>query len=505
VSDLPKGWAEAKIEEIAEYNPKHSKDLADDLPISFVPMPVVSESSPNIGTHGTRRYGEVRKGYTHFANGDVLVAKITPCFENGKAAIASGLVNGIGCGSTEFHVLRPTKAILPELLYHYLHRGQFRKDAKSQMTGTAGQLRVPSDLIKELPIPLAPLNEQKRIVAKLDELLPKVESCKQRLEKIPLILKRFRQSVLAAAISGKLTEKWRNTNSLLSGKEIYEQALMNKPQQASKRSRATKGIFVDRPDFEIPASWELYRVRELISAGIIIDLQDGNHGELYPRKEEFGEVGVPYLTAENVIDDRVNLDTAPKLRPEKAKLLRIGFAKGDDVILTHNATVGRVGILPPGVDSVILSTSTTYYRVNKKYYMPEFLALVLRSSLFQAQLAGIMEQTTRNQVSITKQVEFFVPLLSLEEQAQVVRTIPRFLEYIKLATDRFIMAEQQISNLIDSVLSQAFSGTLVAQDPSDEPASILLERLKASSATTTNGSKPKRTKLSKESTVSASV
>jgi type I restriction enzyme S subunit len=399
-----------------------------------------------------------------------------------------------------------TKVIIPKqinrgFIYYLLKSPLFQRAITS--FERSAQDGFNKDDLQKIIIPLAPLNEQKRIVAKLDELLPKIEACRQRLEKIPTILKRFRQSVLAAAVSGTLTEEWRQTATFPSGKAIYEQALKTNSQNTSKRSKATKGVFIERPDFEVPASWELYRVRELIASGIIIDLQDGNHGELYPRKEDFGETGIPYLTAENVIDDRVNLGSAPKLKKEKAKLLRIGFAKGRDVILTHNATVGRVGILPTGVGDVILSTSTTYYRVNETYLLPEFLSLVLRSTLFQAQLAGIMEQTTRNQVSITKQVEFFVPLLSLEEQTQIVKTVPKFLEYLKSATDRFDDAERHINRLVDSVLSQAYSGTLVPQDPADEPASALLERISSASCNERNGSQPKRTRKSKEASVSA--
>jgi len=213
MNELAAGWTKVLLSEVIEYNPKHPKDVSDLTPVSFVPMAVISESSAMIGEHEQRPLGQVRKGYTHFADGDVIIAKITPCFENGKAAIADNLVNGIGCGTTELHVLRPTGAVLKEYLYHYLHREGFRKEAKAHMTGTAGQLRVPSEYLKNLEIPLAPLNEQKRIVSKLEEIIPKIETCKLRLDKIAGtinvgktrgLLDRMVDSVLAVAFRGEL-------------------------------------------------------------------------------------------------------------------------------------------------------------------------------------------------------------------------------------------------------------------------------------------------------------
>ena|SRR6202011_5004087 len=97
---------------------------------------------------------------------------------------------------------------------------------------------------------------------------------------------------------------------------------------------------------DFPATWAWLKIRELVGLGAIFDVQDGNHGELYPRTEDFGEIGVPYISAEHVINDRVQIASAPRLKQEKAKQVRVGFAKANDVILAHNATVGRVAILP---------------------------------------------------------------------------------------------------------------------------------------------------------------
>src|ERR1019366_1935191 len=180
------------------------------MPISFVRMAAVSESNPQFDSLEVRKLGEVRKGFTHFAEGDVLFAKITPCMENGKGAVAAGLRNGLGCGTTEVHVIRPLAGIPPYFLYYFLAQTKIRGLAKDSFTGTAGQSRVPTSFIEQLEVPLAPLPEQQRIVAKLEKLLPKLDECQDRLTRISIVLKRFRQSVLAAACSGRLTADWRD-------------------------------------------------------------------------------------------------------------------------------------------------------------------------------------------------------------------------------------------------------------------------------------------------------
>src|SRR5439155_17420104 len=151
-----------------------------------------------------RPFSEVRKGFTAFRDGDVIMAKITPCMENGKAAITRNLENGLGFGSTEFHVIRPTAAVLPEFIYYFVRQESYRKQAESEMTGSVGQKRVPADFLVRTGFALPPFAEQQRIIGKLEELLGRTKIANQRLVCLPTILKAFRQSVLAAGCSGRL-------------------------------------------------------------------------------------------------------------------------------------------------------------------------------------------------------------------------------------------------------------------------------------------------------------
>ena len=157
-----KGWGLTTLGECCELNPKRPRDIDDELMVSFVPMPAVSEDG-KIDCSEIKPYKEVRKGFTYFAENDVLFAKITPCMENGKGAVAKGLEGGIGSGSTEFHVLRPIVGKSnPYWLYILTMFEAFRVGARKVMTGTGGQLRVPIAYLKDYPISLPPIELQDR-------------------------------------------------------------------------------------------------------------------------------------------------------------------------------------------------------------------------------------------------------------------------------------------------------------------------------------------------------
>ena len=163
-------WAKAILGEICSVNPRFDRAQRPDAetPFSFVPMAAVDEVAGVIVAPEVRPYRSVAKGYTAFRDGDVLFAKITPCMENGKSAIAENLVGGLGFGSTEFHVLRPGPRLDRNFLFHMVRLPEFRRQAKAQFTGTAGQQRVPTTFLQNFTLPLPPLEEQRRIVDILD-------------------------------------------------------------------------------------------------------------------------------------------------------------------------------------------------------------------------------------------------------------------------------------------------------------------------------------------------
>lgn len=160
---------EVKLHEVADVNPRAVSELSDNYVVSFLPMAAVNAGEMTANDVETRQFGDVKKGYTPFQDGDVLVAKITPCFENGKIAQAK-LSRPYGFGSTEFHVLRPhSERLDARFLTHYLKKPHIRQQGARRMTGSAGQRRVPENFLTDLIIPLPPLPEQRRIAAILDK------------------------------------------------------------------------------------------------------------------------------------------------------------------------------------------------------------------------------------------------------------------------------------------------------------------------------------------------
>lgn len=157
------------ISDVAEVNPRIPRELQEnpELSVTFLPMSQVSELGC-VQPNETRPLGEVLRGFTYFEDGDVLIAKITPCMENGKAAYVENMTNGIGFGSTEFHVLRPSERMLGKYLFYMVWNPFFRHVAEGSMTGSAGQKRVPSKFFDRFEIPLPSLEEQRRVVQILD-------------------------------------------------------------------------------------------------------------------------------------------------------------------------------------------------------------------------------------------------------------------------------------------------------------------------------------------------
>ena len=165
---LPLIWQWSQIAEIGAISPR--TNVPDSLTASFVSMPMISDEYGIEHEHQPRPWATIKKGYTHFAEGDVGLAKITPCFENGKSTVFRNLTGGVGSGTTELHVVRPL-FVNPDYITVFLKCPYFIETGVNRMTGTAGQKRVPTEYFANSPFPLPPLPEQHRIVAKVDELM----------------------------------------------------------------------------------------------------------------------------------------------------------------------------------------------------------------------------------------------------------------------------------------------------------------------------------------------
>jgi len=180
------GWQSKPLAEVCQIKPPKAEarqKISGKELVSFVPMEALGIDQKVLVPKQTKPLEDVAGSYTYFADGDVLLAKITPCFENGKLGIADSLTNGIGFGSSEYIVFRPSPAVDKEWLYYFLSRQSFREEGAARMSGAVGHKRVSKEFIESYPTPVPPLPEQHRIVAILDEAFDGIATAKATAEK----------------------------------------------------------------------------------------------------------------------------------------------------------------------------------------------------------------------------------------------------------------------------------------------------------------------------------
>ncbi|GFM33720.1 restriction endonuclease subunit S [Desulfovibrio subterraneus] len=496
-SNIPNGWAWASIEQVSQLNPKHPKAIEDNTEISFVPMASISDITGEIVASEIRTLGSVRKGYTHFCDGDVLFAKITPCMENGKSAVASGMRNGMACGSTEFFVFRP-EGIVPEFLHRFLRQHSFRKEAEYQMTGAVGQQRVPRSYLESYKLPLPPLNEQRRIADKIDALQAKSRRTREALETVKPLLEKFRQSVLAAAFRGDLTAEWRKQNpNMEPASRLLEriraerrvrweeaelakmQAKGVKPKNDKWKEKYEEPAPVDTEGLpELPEGWCWASTSE--SCAIVVDC----HNKTAPYKED----GIPLIRTTNVRNGKINLSATMFVdEPTYQYWSRRCIPLPGDIIFTREAPMCEVGMIPEEV-MLCMGQRMMLLRADDNNLRKNFLLYALQAPhiIEFAQRVGVGMGVKHLRVRDVENLP--IPLAPIAEQKQLEIILTRTIELHEKLLEIVEGTSSPLNNLDQSILAKAFRGELVPQDPNDEPASVLLERIKAERETS-NGNK----------------
>lgn len=200
-----------------------------------------------------------------------------------------------------------------------------------------------------------------------------------------------------------------------------------------------------------------FTIEELLASGAIIAHKDGNYGSYYPRVEEFGTEGVPFLTAKSLREGYVDIAGAPRLGDVRADQLPFGFIQTDDVLLSHNATIGRVAIVPPHTGRLLVGTSLTYFRLNPEKLLPRYLAVYFAGSDFQNQLVAVMSHSTRNQVPITAQRKLHVEVPPLAEQKAIAEVLG--------ALDDKIELNRRMNTTLEAMARALFQSWFVDFDP----------------------------------------
>lgn len=465
--DLPEGWASARIADVFEVNPRKpaADHVREGMPVSFVPMSAVDAERGVITTPEERPFGAVRKGYTAFADGDVLLAKITPCFENGKAAVATSLRNGLGFGSSEFHVFRPQGAVLAPYLFHFLRQPQLRADAAEFMTGTAGQARVPIDRLSALELPIAPLVEQRRIVARVESLLEQVRRARDRLDRVPLILERFRQAVLAAACSGRLTEAWR---------------LLAKPPVVSPLEAAIGTDGQDNTDCfveDTPESWAWTAIDDACEA--VIDYRGRT-----PPTSDSGQI--PHVRTSNIRRGRIDWNTESFVTDAVyQQYMTRGIPESGDVIFTMEAPLGDAA--PVDTDRKFsLAQRLLLLRGRRGLLHGPFLALILQSPQVRRSIEVRATGSTVLGIAYKRLKYVRLPIPSVEEQVEIVRRVDGLFAFAAAIEQGVERAAMRAARLPQAILSKAFAGELVpteadlaqAECRNYETAEQLIERVR---------------------------
>lgn len=472
MSELPSGWADAPLSQIVEINPvADKKSIPLDADVNFVPMPAVEAETGAIDVSETRRFAKVKTGYTPFEANDVLFAKITPCMENGKMAVVPELPCNLGFGSTEFHVLRSPEGVLPKFVYHRVSSLGFRYDAEHNMTGAVGQKRVPEPYLSSFHFSLPPTNEQRRIVEKIEllfELLDKgEESLRAARDKAGL----YRQSLLKHAFEGHLTADWRAANP---GKLEDPETLLTRIQE--ERDARYKQALDDWQD--AVAKWRAEgeegkkpakpkRPRKLSSLANSLEQQSEK------LTVELGDL-VSVSSGAGLTSAQMNGGQYPVYGGN-------GIAGRHDQYIIEEPTliIGRVGA-KCGVTHITHPKSwVTDNALVVTQLVDSFDQNYFRHLLAFKNLNALGSSTGQPVISGAKIYPVEIILPTLAEQTEIVSRLEAKLSTLD-ALEADIDAQLVRSRALrQSILKRAFEGNLVPQDPTDEPASALLARIKA--------------------------
>lgn len=384
MSSLPTSWHRRRLRFDARLNPVKSELMVSgDTEVSFVPMDAVGEHG-GLRLDEQRLLDDVYNGFTYFRDGDVVVAKITPCFENGKTALAFGLVNGLGFGTTELHVLRAGKTLDARFLFYLTIAHDFRGYGEAEMLGAGGQKRVPERFFKDWRAPLSPLAVQERIAAFLDEKTAQIDALIEKKQQLLERLAEKRQAIITQAVTKGLNP-----------------------------ATPMKDSGIDRLG-QIPAHWGVKRVKH------IARLESGHTPD--KKIDDYWENGdIPWVSLNDTAEIRANdyiSDTSFKtnalgLANSSARLL-----PARAVVFTRDATIGESAITtrPMAVSQHLIA-----WICDEAIIEPEYLLLLIYG--MTEELLRLTNGATIGTIGLGDVKDLRVCVPPIREQQQIVKKV----------------------------------------------------------------------------------
>jgi type I restriction enzyme S subunit len=433
MDELPNGWVKARLKELV--NIKYGKNLPTKLLTSDGKYQVFGANGI-IGFHNEYLYDEEQVLVScRGANSGAINFSPSKCFITNNSLILE---------------LSDNFQDMKKFLYYALHAA----DKSMLVTGTAQpQVTIENAAILEIRIP--PLNEQRRIVAKLEKLLAKCKACKQRLDKIPGILKRFRQSILAAACSGRLTADWREQN----------------PDAISPIVTSLKDDIEGLDD--LPKIWSVGLIESVIES-----LKYGTS-----KKSDYEVEGIPILRIPNIGDRFIEPSDLKYAKLSEKELKELKLLPGDILIIRSNGSVSLVGksaIIRESEKGFAYAGYLIRLRPNQSLINPDYLNLCISSYPVRFQIEIPARSTSGvNNINSSEVKNLRIAIPPIEEQKEIVQRVDNLFKLADQIEQRYEKARAYVDKLPQSILAKAFRGELVPQDPNDEPASVLLERIQA--------------------------
>ncbi len=405
--EIPENWEWVRLGDICSIN--QSNLLEDNLEVAFVPMTNVAPGYANTFKQDIRKWGEIKKGFTHFANGDVAVAKITPCFENRKSVLFKNLKNGFGAGTTELHILRPQKNVFNSYVLWFVKTDFFIQHGIGNFSGAVGQQRVGKDVIANVLFPLPPLAEQQRIVTAIENAFAEITEIENNQELLKKHIKQGRQKILDLAIRGKLTQQLKTdgtTKDLL--KQISSNVILSNAKNPGKSKTEPKQIVpLDKTTapFDIPENWEWVKLGDVLN-----EMQSTS-----PRGETFKYIDI------DSIDNVACRVKSPKIIETKNAPSRASrFTKKGDVLFSMVRPYLK-NIAKVIEDDCIASTG--FYVCSPKGIVSDYCYYLMISNYVVDGLNQFMKGDNSPSISSKNIIDWFIPLPPLAEQQRIVATI----------------------------------------------------------------------------------